>query len=49
MVYFDQILHTYACQICLTTGMRNSHYGGRGFAEHQSGQSWSVSVNAHNS
>ena len=24
MVYFDQILHTYACQYCLTTGMRNN-------------------------
>ena len=23
MVYFEQILHTYACQHCLTTGMRN--------------------------
>ena len=24
MVYFDQILHTYACQHCLTTGMHYS-------------------------
>ena len=24
MVYFDQIRHMYACQHCLTTGMRNS-------------------------
>ena len=24
MVYYDQILHTYACQHCLTTGGRNS-------------------------
>ena len=23
MVYFDQASHTYACQYCLTSGMRN--------------------------
>ena len=26
MVYFDQILHTHACQHCLTSGMRNSFF-----------------------
>ena len=26
MVYFDQILRTYACQNCLATGMRNILY-----------------------
>ena len=29
MVYFDQILHTSACQHCLTTGMRNSLFEGQ--------------------
>ena len=32
MVYFDQILHTHACQCRLTTGM----YDGRGFVDNQS-------------
>ena len=36
---FYQILH----------GMLNSLFYGRGFAQHQSGQSWSVSENAHTS
>ena len=31
MVYFDQILHTHACQCRLTTGM----YDGRGFVDNQ--------------
>ena len=44
MVYFDQILHTYACQHCLNTDMRSSLFYGRGFAEHQSDRS--VSENA---
>ena len=35
--YFDQILQTYACQHCLTTGMRNSLLNDRGFAERQYG------------
>ena len=30
MVYFDQILHTHACQQCVTTDMRNSLFDGRG-------------------
>ena len=42
-IFFYQILHTYASQHCLTTGMRNSLFDGQGFSEHQSGQSWSVS------
>ena len=35
MVYFDQILHTYtyAGHDCLTTGMLNSLFDGRGFAD----------------
>ena len=49
MEYVDQILHAYACQHCLTTEMRNGLFDGHGFAEHQSGWSWSVSENAHNS
>ena len=35
MKYFDKILHTYTFQHCLTTGMHNSLFYGRGFAEHQ--------------
>ena len=34
MVYFDQILHTNACQHYLTTVMCNSLFDGRGFAGH---------------
>ena len=34
MVYLDQILHKYACQHSLTTGMCDSlFFDGRGFAE----------------
>ena len=49
MVYFDldQILRTYAGQHCQTNGMRNIIFYGRGFADHQSGWSWSASENAH--
>ena len=43
------IMHTYACQHCQNTGMRNSLFYGRGLAEHQSGRLWSVCENAHNS
>ena len=43
--HFDHILHTYACQHCLSTSMCYSFFDRRGFAEHQS---WSVSENAHN-
>ena len=49
MVYFDHILHTYACQHSLATGMRNHLFDGRGFAEHQSSLLWSVSENPHTS
>ena len=49
MVYLDQSSHTYACQHCLITGTRNIIYDVREFAENQSGRSWSVSENAHNS
>ena len=49
MVYFDHILHTYACQHSLTTVMQNHLFDGRGFAEHQSNLLWSVSENPHNS
>ena len=38
-----------AFQHYLTTGMCNILFDGRGFAEHQSNRSWSVSENAHNS
>ena len=38
MVYFDHILPTNACQhYYLTTGMCNSIFDGRGFAEHHLG------------
>ena len=47
--YFDHILHTYACQTFLTTGMRNYFFDGRGLAEHRFSMLWSVSENAHNS
>ena len=47
MVYFDQILHTYAWQHCLITGMHYSIFDGRVFAEHQSGRSSFISKNAH--
>ena len=44
MVYFDQTLHTYARQHCLTIGMRNNRcFDRRGFAEHQPVQSWLIS------
>ena len=43
MVYYDQILHAYACQHCLTTGKCNSLCDGQGFAEHQICRSSSVS------
>ena len=49
MVYFDQVLQAYACQHYLTTGMCNSRFNGRGFAEHHFSRLWSVSENAHNS
>ena len=42
MVYFDQILHTYACQHYLTTCMSKSLVYGRGLAEHHFSQYWSV-------
>ena len=48
MVYCDHILHTYACQHSLTTGMQNHFFDGRGFAEHQSSLLWSFSKNANN-
>ena len=41
---FRSILHTYACQHCLTIGMRIAYFDGRGVAEHQSGRSWSVKL-----
>ena len=45
MVYFIQILHTYACQHCLTTGMCYILFDGRGFAEHQSDQTtWYILI-----
>ena len=43
MVYFDRILHMYACQHCLTAGMHNSFFDGQGFPEHQFHKSWSIS------
>ena len=43
MVYFDHILHTYACQYSQTTGMQNHLFDGRGFAKHQFRRLWSVS------
>ena len=49
MAYFDYILHTNARQHCLTFGMCNSLFDGRGFAEHDFSRLWSVSENAHNS
>ena len=48
-VYFDQILHTNACQQYLITGICNSIFYGRGLAEHHYSWLWSVSENAHNS
>ena len=41
--------HTYECQHCLTTDIQNILFDRRGFAEYQSGQSWLVSENAHDS
>ena len=41
--------HTHLLYFRLTTGMHKNLFHGRGFAEHQSSQSWSVSENAHNS
>ena len=43
MVYFDQILRAYACQHCLTTGMRtcDSLFHRRYIAWKLSGRSWS--------
>ena len=38
MVYFDQILHAYAYQHFLTTGMFTALFDGRGSAEHVSGR-----------
>ena len=35
MEYFNEILHAYTCQHCLTTDMHYSIFDGRGFAEHQ--------------
>ena len=52
MVYFDQILHIYIIVKiinCLTPGIHNSLFDGRGLAEHQFGWLWSVSEDAHNS
>ena len=37
LITFDHILHTYAYQPCLTTGMRNSIFVDQGVAENQSG------------
>ena len=34
MEYFDENLPAYTCQHCLTTGMHNSIFDGRAFAEH---------------
>ena len=39
----------HACQHCLTTGMCIRLFDGRGFFEHQSSRTRSVSENAHNS
>ena len=47
MVYFDQILHTNACQHYLTTGMCNSLFDGRGFPAHHFSR-LSVGESAHN-
>ena len=35
MGYFNEILPAYTCQHCLTTGMHNNIFDGRGFAAHQ--------------
>ena len=48
MVYFNHIVHAYACQHCLTTVSRNSLFDGKGFAEHQFSWPWSVSEIGHN-
>ena len=49
MVYFIQIMYTYACQHCLTTGMRvKTYFGGQGFAEHPAMGPLPVSKNAQN-
>ena len=48
MVYFNQILHTYACQHIEALAFITAFFGGRGFAKHQFGRSWSVSENAYN-
>ena len=37
LITFDHILHTYAYQPCLTTGMRYSIFVDQGVAENQSG------------
>ena len=42
MKYFDQILHIDACQHYLTTGMSNSLFDGRDFAEHHF--SWLITL-----
>ena len=42
-------LELHACQHCLTTGMCIRLFDGRGFVEHQSSRTRSVSENAHNS
>ena len=53
MVHLDHIMHTYACQQSLTTGMRNHLFGRQGvrqgLADHQSMLLWSVSETPHNS
>ena len=49
MVYSDHILHTNACQHCLTTDMCNSVFDGQGLAEHHFSWLRSVSENAYNS
>ena len=49
MAYFDQVLHTNACQHYLTTGMCNILFDVRGFAKDHFSRLLSVSENAHNS
>ena len=48
MVYFYHILHAYAWQHSLTTGMRNHLFDRHVFAEQSSSLLWSVSENPHN-
>ena len=47
-VYFEQTLHTNACQHYLTTDKCISFLNGRGFAEHHFSWLWSVSEHGRN-